>query len=123
MAQVTRQCEGAAEKMVAQFSETQLRANSLDELIQAVASDKAPQTITLDTEQHEIDTEVVPTPRGPILGVPPWGGQHPAETIKVTLHIPWSGNRQAFTFRPHHSLQQNPEADVADREVVLPASL
>jgi hypothetical protein len=120
ISQVTRQCEEAAQKMVTQFTEAQLRANSLDELIEAVIAEKVPGTIVLDLEGHQIDNEVVPTPRGPILGTPPYGGQHPAESIKALLHIPWSGNRQAFTFRPYHSLQQqNPEADITDREVVL----
>jgi hypothetical protein len=119
MAEVVRVCEESAKKMVTQFTVAQLRANRLDELIEAVVAETAPRTIALDTDQHEIDNEVVPTPRAHILGVPQRGGQHPAESIRVSLHIPWSGNRQAFTFRPHHSLQQNPEADVTDREVVL----
>ena len=120
MSQVTRQCEEAAQKMVTQFTEAQLRANSLDELIEAVVAEKVPGTIVLDLEGHQIDNEVVRTPRGPILGTPPYGGQHPAESIKALLHIPWSGNRKAFTFRPYQSLQQqNPEADITDREVVL----
>lgn len=119
MAEVTRLCEESAKKMVTQFTVAQLRANTLDELIEAVVAEIVPRTIALDTDRHEIDSEVVPTPRTHILGVPQRGGQDPVESIRVSLHIPWSGNRQAFTFRPHHSLQQNPEADVADREVVL----
>jgi hypothetical protein len=68
--------------------------DSLDELIEAVASEKVPRTIALYTEQHEMETRSCRPPRGQFLGVPPWGGQHPTGSIKVSLHIPWSGNGQ-----------------------------
>lgn len=121
MAEVVRQCEGAAEKMVAQFTEPQLLANSLEELVDAVVTEKVPRAIALDAGHHRIGTQVVPTPRGQIFGVPhpQRGGQDPAESVKVSLHIPWSGTRQAFTFRPHHSLQINPEGTVTERDVIL----
>jgi hypothetical protein len=121
MAEVVRQCERAAEKMVAEFTEPQLLANSLEELVDAVVTEKVPRAIAFDAGHHRIGTQVVPTPRGQIFGVPhpQRGGQDPAESVKVSLHIPWSGTRQAFTFRPHHSLQINPEGTFTERDVIL----
>lgn len=122
--EVATQCEEAAKRVVAAFTEVELLANSLEELTQAVVADKVPQPIMLDVQNHWIGNEVVQLPerRGATIGTMyrPDIALPAREALKTSLHIPCSGTMQALTYRPSRMPTTSPpEAVVTGLEVVV----
>jgi hypothetical protein len=122
--EVSQQYEEAARRMATAFTEGQLLANDLDHLVDAVVADKVPRPLVLDMEHHTRTSEIVTNPASKGLhfeGVYMPSATRPAsEAIKVSLFIPYTGTRQALTFRPSRAPQSNPPtARVDDREVVI----
>ena len=123
-AEVAQACGEAATQAVQGFTEVDLLANSLDQLVEAVLADKVAQPIMLKTRDHSIDSEIVTLPErhGLTVGnVYMPGGALPArEALKATLYVPYTGTQQVFTYRPSRMpLTTLPEAAVTGREVVL----
>ena len=58
--QFTQASEESASRMIRSFTEDQLRANSLEDLVQAVVDDKVPRPIVLDVEHHRIANPILP---------------------------------------------------------------
>jgi len=122
--EVARSCEEAATRAVAAFTEAQLLANSMDQLVEAVIADKVAQPIALKTQNHSIGTEIVTLPerRGLTVGniYTPSAARPAHEALKASLYIPYTGTRQAFTYRPSCMPPTTPpEATLAGRDVVL----
>jgi hypothetical protein len=57
--QFTQASEESASRMIRSFTEDQLRASSLEGLVQAVVGDKVPLSIVLDVEHHQIASGIV----------------------------------------------------------------
>jgi hypothetical protein len=119
---VRTECLGAARKAVAGLTGPQL-AESSEQLVQAIVGDKVPRQIVLDPASHWRSDQIVPIAMQQGLDmtrtVLPSNGRPGAEGVKVSLHIPYDGTRQAFTFRPSRMLRQHPVAEISDQAVVV----
>jgi hypothetical protein len=121
--QFTQAAEESASRMIRSFTEDQLRANSLEDLVQAVVDDKVPRPIVLDVEHHQIANGIVPSaPQGD----EGWGSAYrPAPSfpdravIEGLLYVPYAGTRQAFDTRPNRMPVNLVEGSVTGREVIL----
>jgi|SRR5450755_320401 hypothetical protein len=93
--EVARSCEEAANRAVAAFTEAELLANSLDQLVEAVIAAKVAHPIILKTQDHSIGTEVVAFPerRGLTVGsiYMPNAVLPAREALKASLYIPYTG--------------------------------
>ena len=58
--QFAQASEESASRIIKSFTEAQLRANSLEDLVQAVIDDKVPEPIALDVENHRIGNGLLP---------------------------------------------------------------
>jgi hypothetical protein len=121
--QVTRASEESALRMIRSFTEDQLRANSLEDLVQAVIDDKVAQPIVLDVGNHRISNGIVPSGPG---SDEVWASIYrPAspfpdrEAIEGSLYIPYTGTRQAFDLRPNRMPVNLVEGSVTGGDVIL----
>ena len=121
--QITQASEESASRMIRSFTEGQLLANSLEDLVQAVVDDKVPRPIVLDAERHQIASEIVPSaPRnegGRASVYRPASPFPDREVIQGSLYIPYTGTRQVFEYRPNRVPASLVEGSVTDREVIL----
>ena len=103
--QIIQASEESASRMIRSFTEDQLRANSLEDLVQTVVDDKVPQPITLaSSAAGSLTGSCPPRRRARRLGVglpsgPPFLTEN---SFKVSLYIPYAGTRSAFDHRPNH---------------------
>lgn len=120
---VRTQCLDAARKAVAELTGPQLVAGSSEQLAQVIVGDKVPRQIALDTASHWRGDQVVSIAVRQGLDMTrtllPRNGRPGAEGVKITLHIPYNGTRQAFTFRPSRMLRQHPVAEITEQAVVV----
>jgi hypothetical protein len=121
--QFAQAAEESASRMIGKFTEAQLLANNLEDLVQAVVDDKVPKQIVLDVENHRISNGLLPSASDTGDG---WAAAYrPAQSfpdrqlIQGSLYVPYSGNRQAFDNRPSRTPVNMVEGLVTDREVVL----
>jgi hypothetical protein len=121
--QFAQASEESASRMIKNFTEAQLHANSLEDLVQAVIDDKVPAPIVLDVENHRIGNGLVPPASDSGDG---WAAAYrPApsfpdrQLVQGVLYVPYSGNRQAFDNRPNRTPVNMVEGLVTDHEVVL----
>jgi hypothetical protein len=93
----------AAAKAVERFSEEELAAHGLEELTDRVVADKLPRPIRLDTANHVVTSDIVTVPaqQGLAYGgiIMPSSGRPAARGVELRPHIPYTGTRQAFTYR------------------------
>lgn len=121
--QFVQVAEESARRMIMNLTEDELRANSLEDLAQAVVADKVPKPLTLDIEHHEIGSEIVSSTSHRVDGYAdiyqPADPFPEREVIQGSLHIRYTGTRQAFDFRPNRTLASVVEAAISNGEVVL----
>ena len=121
--QSTQASEESASRMIRSLTEDQLRANSLEDLVQAVVDDKVPQPIILDVERRRIANGIVSSAPQSDEG---WASVYrpvspfpDRELMWVSLYISYTGSRQAFDHRPNRMPVNMVEGSVTDREVTL----
>jgi hypothetical protein len=121
--QFTQASEESASRMIRSFTEDQLRANSLEDLVQAVIDEKVPRPIVLDVERHRIDNGILPpaseTGDGWAAVYRPAPSFPARELIQGLLFIPYTGTRSAFDLRPNRMPVNLVEGSVTNREVIL----
>ena len=121
--QVREMFVASAAEAVETVTDSQFRQFGLDVLAEQLVADKVPRQIVLDTGNHEIDTRIVTIParQGLVhMGISiPSARQPSTEAIEVTLQIPYTGSRQAFTFRPSQIPSDALEAIITDKHVIL----
>ena len=120
---ITQASEESASRMIRSFTEDQLRANSLEDLVQAVVDDKVPQPIILDVEHHQIGNGILPpaseTGDGWAAVYRPAPSFPERELIQGLLLVPYTGTRSAFDLRPNRMPVNLVEGSVTNREVIL----
>jgi hypothetical protein len=121
--QFAQASEESATRMVRSFSENQLLANSLEDLVQAVVDDKVPHPIVLHVESHRIDNGIWPpaseTGDGWAAAYGPAPSSPDRELIQGQLFVPYMGTRSAFDSRPNRMPVNLVEGSVTGQEVIL----
>jgi hypothetical protein len=121
--QFAQASEESASRMIRSFTEDQLRANSREDLVQAVIDDKVPQPIDLHVQNHRIDNGILPPASETGDGWAAVYRQAPSfpdrELIQGLLFIPYTDARSAFDLRPNHTPVNMVEASVTAQEVIL----
>lgn len=121
--QFAHAAEESATRMVRSFTEDQLHANRLEDLVQAVVDDKVPQPIALDAKRRRIANPVLrpssETGDGWAAAYRPAPSYPDRELIQGLLYVPYSGTRSAFDQRPNRMPVNMLEGLVTDREVIL----
>ena len=115
--------EESATRLVRSFTEDQLLANSLEDLVQAVVDDKVPQPIVLHVENHQIKNPILRPSSETGDG---WAAAYRTapsfpdrELIRGRLYVPYTGTRSAFDHRPNRMPVNMVEGVVTGGEVVL----
>jgi hypothetical protein len=121
--QFAQASEESATRMMRSFTEDQLLANRLEDLVQTVVDDKVPRPIALGVEHRRIANPVLRPSSETGDG---WAAAYRAapsypdrELIQGLLYVPYSGTRSAFDQRPNHMPVNMVEGLVTDREVIL----
>ena len=121
--QFAQASEESATRMVRSFSEDQLIANSLEDLVQAVVDDKVPQPVVLHVESRRIDNPILQpaseTGDGWAAAYPPAPSFRDREFIQGLLFVPYTGARSAFDSRPNRMPVNLVEGSVTGQEVIL----
>jgi hypothetical protein len=121
--QVTVTCQEAAVNAVEELSEEDLAAGSVTRLTERIVADKVARPIQLDTVNHAYTSEIVTIPAQQGLAysgiIMPSAVRPAARGVQLSLHIPYTGTRQAFIYRPSTRRSEPPEAVISDREVIL----
>ena len=116
-------CLEKAGRAVDSLSEQELAAKSIDDLTEDIVYSHVPLQIDLRVADHWQDLQpmLVAAQQGRAYAgmYMPSARQAAAERLEATLHIPYSGSRQAFKFRPASRQGVEVEAAVTDSEVVL----
>jgi hypothetical protein len=121
--QFTQASEESATRMIRSFTEDQLRANSCEDLVQAVVDDKVPRAIVLDVEHHQIANGIVPSaPQGDEGWASVYRPASPfpdRAVIAGSLYVPYTGTRQAFDTQPNRMPVNLVEGSVTSQEVIM----
>lgn len=103
--QFTQALEESASRMIRSFTEDQLHANNLEDLVQAVIDEKVPRPIVLDVERHRIDNGILPpaseTGDGWAAAYRPAPAFPERELIQRMLFIPYTGREFRHEPRTH----------------------
>lgn len=113
-------CRESALTAAEELTESELAADSIDKLAEAIAAKKLPRQIQLDRASRRVDRKIMsPKEFQRWMSANGRSVRAASDGVVFRLYIPYTGTRQLFSFQPFHRQGMYPEADVNDHEVII----